>query len=331
LFIFASDKMHRVKEMADQVANTDVAILIQGETGAGKEVVARYIHLNSFRKDKPFVKVNCAALPQELIESELFGYEKGAFTGAYRQRPGKFELADGGTIFLDEIAEMGPSPQAKLLHVLQDGTFSPLGGKNDIRVNVRVIAASNQNIGGAVDNGHFRKDLYYRLSVVTIAIPPLRERIEEIPIFAEYLLDKFGKKYNKEVKPLSERMKTVLLEHHWPGNIRELENVLHRLVVLGNEMVIDDLVSENRIYLLPEKKELNLSDESWPSLKNIKREALLKTEAEVIRKALGLTHWNRGKAASLLGISYKALLYKIKTYRLKDSKTGSEEPDHSAT
>ena len=255
IFIYASEKMHRVKEMVDQVANTDVTVLIQGETGVGKEVVARYIHLNSFRKDKPFVKVNCAALPQELLESELFGYDKGAFTGAYRQKPGKFELADGGTIFLDEIAEIGPSLQAKLLQVLQDREFSRLGGKNDIRVDARVIAASNRNIEQSTKNGNFREDLYYRLNVITITIPPLRERKEEIPIFVEYLLDKFGKKYSKKVQSLSERMKKVLLEHHWFGNIRELENVLHRIVVLGNEEeVIDDLVPGNRICPLPEKK-----------------------------------------------------------------------------
>ena len=206
IFIYASDKMHRIKEIIDQIANTDVTVLIQGESGVGKEVVARSIHLNSFRREKPFVKVNCAALPQELLESELFGYEKGAFTGAYRQKPGKFELANGGTIFLDEISEMSLSLQGKLLQVLQDREFSRLGGKKDIRVDVRVLVATNKNIEEGVKNGRFREDLYYRLNVVNITIPPLRERKEEIPIFVEYFLDKFGKKYQKKVNPLSDKM-----------------------------------------------------------------------------------------------------------------------------
>ena len=193
IFIYVSEKMQRIKEIIDQVANTDVTVLIQGESGVGKEVVARSIHLNSLRRDKPFVKVNCAALPQELLESELFGYEKGAFTGAYRQKPGKFELAHGGTIFLDEISEISFSLQAKLLQVLQDREFSRLGGKRDVRVDVRVLVATNKNIDEAVKNSRFREDLYYRLNVVNINIPPLRDRKEEIPVFAEYFLEKFGR------------------------------------------------------------------------------------------------------------------------------------------
>lgn len=311
--IYASEKMHRVKEMVDQVANTDFTVLIQGESGVGKEVVARSIHLSSFRKDKRFVKVNCAALPQELLESELFGYEQGAFTGAYRQKPGKFELAHGGTIFLDEIAEIGPSLQAKLLQVLQDREFSRLGGKKDIRVDARVIAASNKNIKETVKNGNFREDLYYRLNVVTITIPPLRERKEEIPIFVEYLLDKFGKKYNKKIQALSEQMKKVLLEHQWFGNVRELENVIQCIVVLGNEeVVMNELVPVNKGLPVKEKKNMNLYEKSWPSLKEVQREAKIVAESEVIQEALKMTNWNRRKAANLLNISYKALIYRIK-------------------
>ena len=204
IFIYTSDKMQRIKEIIDQIANTDVTVLIQGESGVGKEVVARSIHLNSFRKERPFVKVNCAALPPDLLESELFGYEKGAFTGAYRQKQGRFELANGGTIFLDEISEMSLSLQGKLLQVLQDREFSRLGGKKDIRVDVRVLAATNKNIEEGIKNGRFREDLYYRLNVVNVTIPPLRERKEEIPIFVEYFLDKFGKKYGRKVPPLSD-------------------------------------------------------------------------------------------------------------------------------
>src|SRR3990170_8397297 len=193
IFIYASDKMHRIKEVIDQVANTDVTVFIQGETGVGKEVVSRSIHLNSNRRDKPFIKVNCAALPHKLLESELFGYEKGAFTGAYRQKPGKFELANGGTIFLDEIVEVSPSLQAKLLQVLQDKEFSRLGGKKDVKVDVRVLVATNKNLEREVEQAHFREDLYYRLNVVNIMVPPLRERREEIPIFANHFLRKYNR------------------------------------------------------------------------------------------------------------------------------------------
>jgi two-component system response regulator AtoC len=312
IFIYTSEKMHQIKEIIDQVANTDVTVLIQGESGVGKEVVARSIHLNSFRRDKPFVKVNCAALPSELLESELFGYEKGAFTGAYRQKPGKFELANGGTIFLDEIVEISLPLQAKLLQVLQDREFSRLGGKKDIRVDVRILVATNKNIEEAVKNDRFREDLYYRLNVVNITIPPLRERKEEIPIFVEYLLDKFGKKYRKKVKPLSDQIMKVFFQYHWLGNVRELENVIQRIIVLGNEKVILDELASSINKEPTQITKVPNPDRKWPSLKEVQREATMKAEAEVIRKALEMTNWNRKKAADLLNISYKALLYKIK-------------------
>jgi two-component system response regulator AtoC len=314
IFIYTSDKMHRIKEIIDQIANTDVTVLIQGESGVGKEVVARSIHLNSLRRERPFVKVNCAALPQELLESELFGYEKGAFTGAYRQKPGKFELANDGTILLDEISEMSLSLQGKLLQVLQDGEFSRLGGKKDVRVDVRVLVATNRNMEEGVKNGRFREDLYYRLNVVNVTIPPLRERREEIPVFVEYFLDKFGKKYKKKVTPLSDKMMKAFLQHYWLGNVRELENVIQRLVVLGNEKAIieeltpvprEDSIPENNKKTVPEKK-------VWPSLKEVHQEASKKAESEIMLKALEMTNWNRKKAADILNISYKALLYKIK-------------------
>jgi two-component system response regulator AtoC len=314
IFIYTSDKMHRIKEIADQIANTDVTVLIQGESGVGKEVVARSIHLNSFRRERPFVKVNCAALPQELLESELFGYEKGAFTGAYRQKPGKFELANGGTIFLDEISEISLSLQGKLLQVLQDREFSRLGGKKDIRVDVRVLVATNKNMEEGVKSGRFREDLYYRLNVVNITIPPLRERSEEIPIFVEYFLDKFSKKYQKKVIPLSDKMMKAFFQHHWLGNVRELENVIQRFVVLGNEeAIIEELTPATQQDSIPEKKKNAVrAREIWPSLKEVHQEAIKKAECEVILKALEMTNWNRKKAADILNISYKALLYKIK-------------------
>jgi two-component system response regulator AtoC len=313
IFIYACDKMHRIKEIIDQVANTDVTVLIQGESGVGKEVVARSIHMNSFRRDKPLVKVNCAALPSELLESELFGYEKGAFTGAYRQKLGKFELANGGTIFLDEISEMSLSLQGKLLQVLQDREFSRLGGKKDVRVDVRVLVATNKNIEESVKQGRFREDLFYRLNVVNITIPPLRERKEEIPIFVEYFLDKFSKKYQKKVNPSDKMMKTFV-KHHWLGNVRELENVIQRLLVLGNEKaIIEELTSLNQNDLiLEEKKKTALTKKTWPSLKKVNKEATQKAEAGMILRALEMTNWNRKKAANKLNISYRALLYKIK-------------------
>jgi two-component system response regulator AtoC len=317
MFIYASKKMHRIKAIIDQVSNTDVTVLIQGESGVGKEVVARSIHLNSFRKEKPFVKVNCAALPSELLESEMFGYEKGAFTGAYRQKPGKFELANGGTIFLDEISEMSLSLQGKLLQVLQDREFSRLGGKKDIRVDVRVLAATNKNIEEAVNQGRFREDLYYRLNVVNMTIPPLRERKEEIPVFVEYFIDKFSKKYQKMIKPLSNKIMKNFNHHHWLGNVRELENVIQRLVVLGNEkMIIEELSQNMKKDNMQNEKKTGTNKIVRPSLKEIHRGAMTKAEADAILKTLEKMNWNRKKAAELLNISYKALLYKIKEYGL---------------
>jgi transcriptional regulator with GAF, ATPase, and Fis domain len=314
IFIYTSDKMQRIKEIIDQVANTDVTVLIQGESGVGKEVVARSVHLNSFRRERPFVKVNCAALPQDLLESELFGYEKGAFTGAYRQKQGRFELANGGTIFLDEISEMSLSLQGKLLQVLQDREFSRLGGKKDIRVDVRVLAATNKNIEEGIKNGRFREDLYYRLNVVNVTIPPLRERREEIPIFVEYFLDKFSKKYGRKVPPLSDKTMKAFSEHHWVGNVREMENVIQRLVVLGNEeTIVEELTSVAKEDPLAEKKKkIAPAKKIWPSLREVHQEAIKKAESEMILKALEMTNWNRKKAADKLNISYKALLYKIK-------------------
>jgi two-component system response regulator AtoC len=314
IFIYTSDKMQRIKEIIDQIANTDVTVLIQGESGVGKEVVARSIQLNSFRRERPFVKVNCAALPPDLLESELFGYEKGAFTGAYRQKQGRFELANGGTIFLDEISEMSLSLQGKLLQVLQDREFSRLGGKKDIRVDVRVLVATNKNLEEGIKNGRFREDLYYRLNVVNILIPPLRERKEEIPIFVEYFLDKFSKKYDRKVPPLSQKTMQAFSDHDWVGNVREMENVIQRLVVLGNEeTIVEELTPVTKEDPIPEKKKkMAPAKKIWPSLKEVHQEAIKKAETEMILKALEMTNWNRKRAADKLNISYKALLYKIK-------------------
>jgi two-component system response regulator AtoC len=318
-FIFFGEKMDRIREVIDQVAHTDVTVLIQGETGVGKEVVARALHLNSPRRDKPLIKVNCAALPEQLLESELFGYEKGAFTGAYQNKPGKFELAHKGTIFLDEIGDMSPSLQAKLLRVLQDGGFSRLGGKSDIKVDVRILVATNKDLKEAVGDGRFRQDLYYRLNVVDIAIPPLRERRQEIPIFVKHFLDIYGKKYGNGVRSPSQRLMKMFMCHQWPGNIRELENMIKRLVVLGDEAAIieklDPDVTKRKSF---QRSGPQLIDPLPPvlPLKEVSRRAVMQAEREAILKVLKQTNWNRKKAAKLLNISYKAVLNKIKEYDL---------------
>jgi two-component system response regulator AtoC len=318
-FIFFGEKMDRIREVIDQVANTDVTVLIQGESGVGKEIVARFLHLSSLRKDKPFIKVNCAALPEELLESELFGYEKGAFTGAYRKKPGKFELAHNGTIFLDEIGDISPSLQAKLLQVLQDGEFSRLGGKADVHVDVRVLVATNRNLEEAVRDGRFREDLYYRLNVVNIDVPPLRERRKEIPVFVDHFLDKYGKKHNNNVRPPSQKLMRVFMRHQWPGNIRELENMVQRRVVLGDEAaIIEELSSDTKGKKILQRSKPQLQGPFPPilPLKEVSRRAAMQAERQAILKVLGQTNWNRRRAAKLLNISYKAILYKIKQYGL---------------
>ncbi|MBM4337465.1 MAG: sigma-54-dependent Fis family transcriptional regulator, partial [Deltaproteobacteria bacterium] len=234
VFAGRSRKMRLVEEMIDRVADTDITVLIRGESGTGKELVARTLHARSSRARRAFVKVNCAALPAELLESELFGYERGAFTGASRRRLGKFELSHGGTIFLDEISEVHPGLQAKLLQVLQDGHFSRLGGEADISVDARVIAASNRNLETAVRECTFRADLFYRLNVVTIQLPPLRERKEEIPFLTDFFLERYAREYGRDPKPLPAELRDALSSYDWPGNIRELENLVKRVVVLDS-------------------------------------------------------------------------------------------------
>src|SRR5437773_1515622 len=222
----------KIKEIAKHVADTDVPVLISGESGVGKEVLARYIHTHSSRHDKPFVKVNCAALPNELLESELFGYERGAFTGALNDKPGKFELADKGTLLLDEIGEMTPHLQAKLLHVLQDSEYTRLGGKRTVRVDARVLASTNINLEENVANGKFREDLYFRLKVIRIDIPPLRERREDIPILCNYLLCKYRDRYKSSVDEIAPALLDSFLRYDWPGNVRQLENAIKRYLIL---------------------------------------------------------------------------------------------------
>ena len=303
-----SPKMEEVKMTIEQVAETNATVLIRGESGTGKEVVARMIHENSLRTERPFVKVNCAAIPNELLESELFGYEPGAFTGAHRQKLGKFDLANKGTIFLDEISEMHPALQAKLLHVLQDGEFSRLGGKRDIGVDVRVLAATNKPLERNVAEGVFREDLFYRLNVVTVHIPPLRERIEEIPVFLEFFFQKYCEYYGKQPARFSDYALQRMMEYAWPGNIRELENLVKRYVILGSEEVIsNDLQPRENDFIA---SDINLDGPI--SLKKLTRQATRALERKIILKVLHNHHWNRKQAAKTLNISYRALLYKIR-------------------
>jgi two-component system response regulator AtoC len=322
-------RMREVRETIEQVADTDITVLIRGESGTGKELVARTLHRLSSRRDKPFVKVNCAALPSELLESELFGFEKGAFTGAQKRKLGKFEFANGGTIFLDEIAEMSPALQAKLLQVLQDGEFSRLGGERDVQVDTRVLAATNRDLEDAVAKQEFREDLFYRLNVVTVMLPPLRERGEAIPFLIEHFLAKFAREYKKTPKPLSREGLAALVAYPWPGNVRELENVMRRVVVLGGEQtVLGELVARTPKLsaasgddaLARELLPGGLPEGATLDLKAIAKRAAAAAEKRVIARVLDQTRWNRKEAAERLQISYKALLYKMKDCGLTDAR-----------
>ncbi len=323
-------KMREIRDIIEQVADTDITVLIRGESGTGKEVVARTLFQLSGRRDQPFVKVNCAALPSELLESELFGFEKGAFTGAHKRKLGKFEYANHGTIFLDEISEMHPSLQAKLLQVLQDGEFSRLGSESDVNVDTRIIAATNRNLEDAVADGTFREDLYYRLNVVTVHLPPLRDRKDAVPLLVEQFLQTNNEQYRKDVAHLSPETMEIFAKYHWPGNVRELENLVRRMVVLGNEAaVVEEIkLSGSR---LQEREEANdsldlgalgadFSDAQGIDLKAISRRAAQLAEKGVIEKVLQETRWNRKEAALRLQISYKALLYKMKENGLSQNR-----------
>jgi len=322
-FLWASEKMQRIHEILSQVADADVTVLIHGESGVGKEVIARTTHELSDRVKGPFVKVNCAALPEELLESELFGYERGAFTGASARKAGKFEIADGGTMFLDEIGEMSAPLQAKLLQVLQDGEFSRLGGQADVHVDVRVVAATNRNLEEMVAQGEFREDLYYRLNVVNVFVPPLRERREEIPVFVEHFVRVYALKYNRDVPGISDRLMQGFLQYAWPGNVRELENMVKRIVVLQNEDAIADEIFKARATEPARPTVEQIVDEMDPmddsiSLREISKRASRDAEREALRRVLYQTNWNRKKAAKILDVSYKTLLQKIKECGLTD-------------
>lgn len=308
-------KVLRLKEIAKQVADTDVPVLITGESGVGKEVLARFVHGHSSRHDKPFVKVNCAALPNELLESELFGYERGAFTGALNDKPGKFELADKGTLLLDEIGEMTPHLQAKLLHVLQDNEYSRLGGKRMVRVDARVLASTNVNLEENVASGKFREDLYFRLNVIRVDIPPLRERREDIPVLCNYFLCRYRDRYKSAVEEISPALMDSFLRYDWPGNVRQLENAIRRYLILPDmNMNLSELKEQSQTgsaTATPVKPK-----EDSMSLKDVGTRAAENAEKELVLRVLEETSWNRKQAARRLNICYKALLNKLKRWQI---------------
>lgn len=316
-----SQAILEISKLIGQLADHDVPVLIEGESGVGKELVARAIHENSKRRNKPFVVVNCAALPEGLVESELFGYEPGAFTSAEKRKLGKFEVAQGGTIFLDEVGDMSPLTQAKILRVLQEKTFERLGGNIPIKVDVRVIAATNKNLSEETKKGNFRKDLYHRLNVVNIKIPPLRERKEDISQLVEYFIQRYAKEADLKIRGITKEAMEILLNYNWPGNVRELENVLRRAVILSK----GSYITKDELFLEKDKSDLAFDK----TIEDLVKSALLsgkgspyhdllsQVEQIIIQKALEITRGNQLKASLLLGINRLTLRKKIKEYNIK--------------
>ncbi|MGH9692031.1 MAG: sigma-54 interaction domain-containing protein [Candidatus Acidiferrales bacterium] len=307
IYFGPSTAMQAVRQRVERAASLNVPVLILGESGTGKEVLAHFVHNRSPWSEGPFVKVNCPAIPGTLLESELFGFEKGAFTGAHAAKPGRMELAHGGTLFMDEIAELDASLQAKLLHVLQDGHFTRIGDHEEKRMDARIICATNRVLQKEIETGSFRSDLFYRINVVGVTLPPLRERRDDIPYLAEYLRQMFNRRFQRNAPHLSKETIHLLQQRDWPGNVRELENCMARYVVLGSE---DAFYSER-----PEKKAFNFTYETSADgnipLKRIAQQVTRRMEHDVILKVLQANHWNRRKAAEVLKISYRALLYKV--------------------
>lgn len=300
--------MQTVRQKVERAAGLNVPILILGESGTGKEVLARYIHQRSPWCNGPFVKVNCPAIPGTLLESELFGFQKGAFTGAHAAKPGRIEMAQGGTLFLDEIAELDASLQAKLLHVLQDGHFTRIGDHEEKRMDARVLCATNRELQREIESGGFRSDLYYRINVITITLPALRDRRDDIPYLADYLRVRFNRRFEREAAALSSETLYLLRQREWPGNIRELENCMARYVVLGSE----ESFYPERVERTPSRFSYQPSPDGNIPLKHIAQQATRRMERDVILKVLQANHWNRRKAAEILKISYRALLYKVR-------------------
>jgi transcriptional regulator with PAS, ATPase and Fis domain len=314
--------------MVDKVLHTDLPVLIQGENGTGKGLLAQYLHAHSRFASGACIKVNCAAIPGPLLESELFGYEKGAFTDANSVKPGYVERAENGTLFLDEISELDLSLQAKTLQLLQDGTYNRIGGTEERRSHTRVICATNRNLADEVAAGRFRQDLFYRINVVTLNLPPLRERREDVPLLANYFLTQLKAKYEREAPPFSEEMLQAFTHQEWRGNVRELENLVARYAILGGL----DPVATNRAWQRPLITSLKLSMDGTVSLKHIAKQAVREMESNVILQVLRENKWNRRKAATVLNISYRALIYKIQEAGLsqKQHRKSIEPPVVSA-
>jgi DNA-binding NtrC family response regulator len=315
-----SPQIHYVKELIGMISKTHkTSVLIQGESGTGKELAANAVHYNSDRQDKPLMKINCSAIPDSLLESELFGYEKGAFTDAKNTKKGLFELADGGTVFLDEIGDMNPFLQSKILRVLENQTFMRVGGEREIKVDIRVIAATNKNLEAMVKEGLFRKDLYYRLKVMVVEMPPLRDRLEDILLLSNLFIEENNKEYNKTIKGFSDEAKKLMVQYVWPGNVRELKNVIERAMILTDQEVItpkhlpfelkqtEKMVRENRGEEIS-KVTMDLTDMSLESM-----------EKTHLSKVLKKLEWNKSKASKFLGISRATLRAKIKKYNIADN------------
>jgi len=333
LFVSRSSKMLEIWNTATTVARTDVPVLILGESGVGKEVLARFIHRHSRRADKPSIKVNCAALPRDLLESELFGYERGAFTGAVGEKPGKFELAHKGCIVLDEIGEMPPNLQAKLLHVLEDGEFSRLGGKAPVKVDVRVLALTNRRLEEAIPRGEFREDLYFRLNVVKISIPPLRDRKEDIPMLGAYFLKKHRDALASSIQELPPDLLDIFMRYHWPGNVRQLENTIRRYLILPEiDLELNAIAATTPPWDPPKRAMAVAAAAATPGqsspiihfprpndsvhLKKVASMAAERAEQEMVLHVLEQTNWNRSKVARRLNICYRALLNKLKKWQI---------------
>ncbi|MFQ5500219.1 MAG: sigma-54-dependent transcriptional regulator [Candidatus Zixiibacteriota bacterium] len=331
-FIGDSELMRKIKSIIEQVSDSELTVLVRGESGTGKEIAARLLHQMSGRKNKPFIKVNCAAIPRDLLEAELFGYEKGAFTGAHKAKQGRFELANRGTMFLDEIGDMPLELQSKLLQVLEQQEFVRVGGIHNIHVDVRIICATNRNLEQAIQNQQFRDDLFYRLNEIILYLPPLRDRPEDIPMLVNHFIEKYNKAYGKEFSYLSPGISEELLTFPWPGNIRQLENMIKQVVVRGDERIISDLITSASGALLAASpataptttlhvtaKDAGTEKVTY-SLKSRIGKTVAHEEMKLISEVLQKTNWNRRKAAELLEISYRSLLYKIKDYNLNTVK-----------
>src|ERR1700727_1989973 len=312
-----TEVMRELRQRLAKIAGANVPVLIQGESGTGKDIVARMIHANSPWRSGPWVKVNCPAIPGTLLESELFGYEKGAFTGAYGMKPGRVEMAHRGTLFLDEISELDMALQSKLLQLLQDGQFCRIGAQEDKRVEVRVVCATNRKLEQEIENGTFRADLFYRINVVNLHMPPLRERAADLPELVTYFLDCYNRKFNSRAKPLSAELMNSLSKYHWPGNVRELENLIKRFVILG----VEDAISGDLQPRQPDFFSADINVDGPILMRKITRQAVHELERKIILKVLQHHHWHCKQAARPLNISYRALLYKIRDAGLPSNRT----------